>query len=467
MTVALSGSGGLFTRLGRLFAGADDIQALRGATATSRVLTGANWVTRAATILADYAAGTGIQATADGLYSNLSAWQGTSTAFLTALKSLAQATVVRMVDLDVGLPVKDLPNALAVLNAQMRAAAASINASVPSVANPAAIGTPYGNPAIVVSLKNAAGETLQYVVPENLVLTCTGDSRSGATAGQEPLSLKGAAATADSLAYNWPTGSGASLNFKDVDGTKSNSGGNLLQSADFEVWSTANTPDNFVISAGAAGTDVFNGGSGNAYGSGTGSLQFTGPNGAVTQQFGIPVSTSPGAGGTPATFSGGVQYSFNGWAKVSATPTAGALDFALVDGAGTVINDDSASANLVTQSLTAFTGAWVAVNGTFRTPTVLPAVQKIRIRPTGLDAGKSVYLDRLALAIMAPAYQGGPSINVFSGSNKLILNDAWSIAIGQTWGALAKHLQRNFALREMGLQIPASATPTLPDSLIA
>jgi len=472
MTVPLTGSGGLYSRLGVVWALMDDLNALRGGPATTRVLSGANAVTRAATILAAYAAGTGIQSVSDGFYSNLSTWQSTATAFLAALKSLSQATVVRMVDLDSPLPTKDLPSALAVLIGQMNAAGATVNASAPAAAAPAANGTPNGTPSIVLSVKNTRGSNLQYLLPEVLTLTCTGDSQSGSTLGNEPLTVAGAGAISDTLAYNWPGGSGASLNVKAVDGTKNNSAGNLLQNSDFEVFSTANIADNWVLATGAAGTDVFNGGSANAY-AGSGSLQFTGTGAAlldaVTQQFGVAPSATVGAGGTAATLLPATQYAFNCWIKCSATPAAGALEFALIDGTGAVLADAAGTPNAVTQSLTAVTGTWQPVSGVFRTPAVLPATAKFRIRlSTAIDSGKSVFVDRLALAVMAQVYAGGPFVSVFSGANKLIVGDQWLLGMTNAYGAVQRWAERAFSLRTLGLQLPSAPTgATVPDSVIA
>jgi hypothetical protein len=473
MAIPLTGSGSLFQRLGRIWAFMDDVNALRGGPATTRVLSGANAVTRAANILADYAAGTGIQAVADGLYSNLSAWQGTSTGYLNQLKSLCQATLIQMANQDQPLPKPDLPSAMALLVQQMKAAAATVNASAPAVAAPVAVGTPHGNPAIVVSLKDHAGQTLAYVLPETLTLACTGDLASGATLNQEAMSVKGAAALTDTLSHLWPAGSGASLNFKTVDGTKNNAAQNVLFNGDFETWTTpASPPDNWVLTVGVAGTDVFNGGSGNAYGSGTGSLQFTGTAGAVltalTQQFGIPVSISPGAGGTPAVLAAGTQYALCGFVKVSATPAAGVLEFALVDGTGAVVADDSGTNNLFTLDLTTLTTAWVSVSGSFRTPTVLPSVLKLRVRlSTALSTGVSLYLDRLGMALVQPMYAGGPSITMFAGSSRLVSGDTWLLAASNTFGAVQKRAEMVFGMRALGLQIPSSGSPSVADSVIA
>jgi hypothetical protein len=257
-----------------------------------------------------------------------------------------------------------------------------------------------------------------------------------------------------------------------VDGTKNNSAGNLLQNSSFEVFSTANVPDNWVLAIGAAGTDVFNGGSGNAY-AGSGSLQFTGTGAAlldaVTQQFGTTPTATVGAGGTAATLLPDTQYAFSGWIKVSATPTAGVLEFALIDGAGATINDDAGTANAVTQSLTAVTSTWQPVSGVFRTPAVLPSTAKFRVRlSTAIDSGVSVFVDRLALAAMNQVYAGGLYLAAFSGANKLITGDTWLLAMTNTFGAVQKRAEMVFGMRALGLQFPnTTSSPTVADSVIA
>jgi hypothetical protein len=371
----------------------------------------------------------------------------------------------------------DTASALRTLIAQMNTAAASVNASVPAAGAQTAVGAPNGNPVVVLSFKNGQGLTGQYLFGEVLTLTCSGDSQAGgATLGNEPLSVKGQPAVSDVFSQLWPGGNGQSLTLNAVDGSKSNSTGNVLQNSDFAVASVPNIPDNWTLQVGVAGTDVF-ASAGNAYTPGGGSLQFTGTGSAlldaVTQAFNTAPSVAVGVGGTPYALKPDTVYHVNGWVKCSATPTAGVLELALTDGSaypGAVMNDDAGTANLFTKSLTAVSTTYVNFNGVFRTPAVLPATAPYRLRvrlSTAIDSGKSAFVGRLSLCEAKQLYAGGPFASVHSGNAKLISGDSWTVAVTNTFGAVQKWMERIFGMRNLGLQIPASGSPTVADSVVA
>ena len=64
-------------------------------------------------------------------------------------------------------------------------------------------------------------------------------------------------------------------------------------------------------------------------------------------------------------------------------------------------------------------------------------------------------------------YQGGPFAALFSGATKFIVRDTFQIAVNNAfnsrWQVRAEQL---FGMRALGLQLPSSLTPTIPDSLI-
>jgi hypothetical protein len=484
MTIPLIGAGGLYTRLGHLFGALADANALRGGPATARVLSGANLATRVNTVEADYAAGTAVQQLLDGIFSNLTSVQGGLSSLFSDYATRAQNTLKAMYSIDQGvgatapasvLTASDLTTALRALISQMTTAAASVNASVPAVGAQTAVGTPQGNPVFVFSVKNPQGQTLQYALAETLTAAATTDSQSGGTLGNEGFSVRGQVAVSDVWSPLWPGGSGASYSGNLADGSKSNSTGNLLVNSDFATYSTANVPDNWTVAAGVAGTDVFNGTAGGPYAAGGGALQFTGTAGAVldavTQTFNTPSNAAPGAGGTPAVLKPDTQYAGNLWIKTSATPAAGVAEFALLDGTNAVVNDDQAVANLVTRTLTNISTTYVNFNFVFRTPAVLPATLKLRVRlSTALSTGVSAYFGRLAFREMSPVYAGGPHVAGFSGNARVIAGnspDAWTFAVTQTWGLFQQYFERVFGMKALSLQLPSSGTPTVADTLIA
>jgi hypothetical protein len=498
ITIALTGAGSLGVRLGHYFGRLGDVTSLRGGTATTNVIAGANMPTAFNTLAADLAAGTALKQLGDTLYtSDLAAFQTAQTQLFQNFQTRCSNILKAMVSID-GYEVSasappaqltqiSLTTSLSYLFNQMNSNTTTFNASVPAVGAQTAVGTPQGNAVVVGSVKNPQGVTLQYVFPETVSFVCTNDSQSGgATSGNEPLSVTGQQAVADVFSPLWPGGSGAASTIQAVDGSKSNATGNLLQNSDFATATTANNPDNWTLVTGVAGTDIFNGTGANAYTTGGGSLVFTGTAGAVkdcaTQSFNTAPTVTVGAGGTAAALRPDAVYQGNCWIKGSNTFAAGALEFALTDGTagiGTIMNDDAGTPNSTTFTLTSggisLGTVFTPVNFTFRTPAVLPATTPYRLRvraATALTNGVSLYIGRLALAApAAPFYAGGPYFSVFSGNTRMIAGltpDTWTVGVTNTYSLWASWMQRIFNMNGLGLTAPnTTSSPTLADTLIA
>ncbi len=471
MAVLLTGSGGLFTRLGHLGGLLNYLNATRGGATTSEVSNDVS--TKVGTIEADYANGTARRDLVDGIYGQVTSWKGNQSGLLSQLQTIAKNTVIAMVNDDTPQPDSSLATALTTLISQMTTAVASVNASSVAAGAQAAVGTPNGNPQIVVATKDQKGKVLEYTFAETLTFTCTQDSQGSATAFQEPLSVKGAAAQTDTLNQAWPAGSAVATSLNAIDATQNNQGGfnNLLQNSDFVTYTTTDNPDNWTIAVGAATTNVANG-TATPYTTGGGGVRLVGDGGgtlaAITQQFNTMPSTTVGGGGTSAKLTPLTEYAVNFWIRCSATPAAGVLEVSLVDGSGTTIQDANSVNNLFTKSLTAVSTSYINVNDTFRTPALMPSTVKFKIRlSTAIDNGKWVEVGRLGFAQMRQIYQGGPYVSVFSGNTKLLLNDAWTVAMTNTFGAFQKLFQRFFAMTGLGLILPSSGSPTINDNLIA
>lgn len=324
----------------------------------------------------------------------------------------------------------------------------------------------------VVLLTTLRGDGLKH---QNLFaevgdLTCTGDSQSGgSTAGQEPFQFRGDPAESDPLAWDWPLGSGATATLAATDATQSNSAGNLLVNSDFETFTVANTPDNWVIATGAAGSQIFSEAS--VVYRGAKSLRLTGDSStltALTQAFNVTTA------GTAAALRPQTSYGFNLFCRVDVVPAAGVLAVQLVDGSGTVVNDAQAVANTVTQSVPALTTSWVSFKGVIRTPKVIPASGlKLRLKlTTALSTGTNLYVDSLALAFLTPLYAGGPAVAVYSGAVPFVAGDRFILTMtnnragttyATTWNSV---FDRWFAMKQLNLVLPVSGSPTQADSLL-
>jgi hypothetical protein len=467
MTIALSGTGGLFTRLGRHGGLLRNVLGFVGSSAPD---TTAHWGSSGPTIndLADAINNIRDQYLAsntqliDGLYTQRDQYRSVHGTLCGYLQGLAAATLIQMADDDVGLTARDLPTALKLLISQMTASVDSVKK--PTVSVSVTAGTNNGTGVLVASVTGPTGVQLDYVLNENLDVLCTADSQQGGTLGQEVFSVAGDAAQTDALAWDWPKGSGASASLTAVDASV-NAGSNYLVNSDFETFSVSNTPDSWLILVGAAGTDIFAAGSSGAY-TGSNALQFTGTGGAplssIAQTFGS-------SSGTTLALLPDTVYAVNFWIKRSGSLAAGVVDVDLVDGSNAAVADDASTANKVSTAFGSMTTSYAAKNGFFRTPRVLPSVLKLRVRAsTALTSGESVYLDRLALTPATQLYAGGPYAAAFSGATKFVLNDSFTIGVSNNYGsAFQKLAERLFGMRALGLQLPSASSPTIADSLIA
>lgn len=501
MTIPLTGSGSLFVRMGHEFGSLLDVDSLGGAAiSTTRVTSSANLATRMiGTIQPDYNNGTAIPQVITAIQADFAAFQTTLVQFPTALQGYAQNTLKAMYGIDkLGTPSNsplsvfsaiDLATAMKELIRQMIANSDSVQAATVSAGSQTAVGTPTGNAVIVVSLKNGLGFQLQLPFPETLLFRCTADSQTGGTAvGNETVTCTGDPSVSDPLSPLYPNGSGVNVAISAADGASSNSAGNLLQNSDWQTFTTTNYPDNWTINTGAAGTTVFNGGTGDAYRSGGGSLKFTGDAGgtliSVTQSFNTTPITTTGAGGTSATLTPNFIYHLNGYVKVSAVPGAGVLSIALVDSTNTVIQNDQGTNQVTTIALTGLTTAYSNFNVAFQLPKAVPSTVKLRIwLSTAIDSGKSVFMSLFSLAQACDAngngiYAGGPFVTIHSGSTALVNGtspDTWTVAISNSYetsgsGLMQLMMDRVFGLRTLvspALQLPYSGSPTVADSLIA
>jgi len=447
MAIPLTTTGGVFRRLGRTWFLLTSLNGWRG-TANLSAAGAVSLGTGIDNITGQYDSAN--QNLVDGLYSQRDQ-QRNSFPLPFALSALAANTVVQKADDDTICNPRTLQNALTILISQMVGSGDTVNANTVSVAT-ATGGSNVGNAVIAASIKNAAGVLQEYVFAETLTAKCITDSQSGGTAGAEFWTLTGdLAATSGSLGWDWPAGSGASVGIQ----AKTASAG-LLTNGSFETWTLTDIPDGWSIVVGTASATVFQ--TTSVVYRDSSALRILGNASELTslrQQL---------TGLKPATI-----YCFNLFQRVSAVPAAGVLSIDLYDGSS-IINDDAGTANQTTKALTASTTSYAALNGFFRTPSVLPANIYLRVRlTTALDSGKSVYIDELCLTTPVQTYAGGPYVAIFAGSTSSVKNDSFTVTVSNDWGGkLQTAAEAFFGMRNLGLQLPSngSGSETIPDSLV-
>lgn len=470
MSVTITGSGGLFTRLGSVLGALNDMNSFRGGTATTDVISAGQLPTRYAAFVTAYTAGTSLMTTLDGFNTQITQAQAALSTYASSLQTLSQSTLVNQVNADVTLPVKSVAAAMAQLLIQV-AGNYNVTASTLSTGSQTSVGSPVGTPIIVGTTLDGKGYGLDYAFAETFTFATTADANGTATAGNEPVLVTGKAAVSDSLSYLWPGGSGTSKSINVVNAEADNSEGNTLVNSDFETWSTTNYPDNWTIATGAATTNVLR--SSTAY-TGDYSLRFLGDAGgtltAVTQEFNKAVSTIAGAGGTPFTLSERTPMAVSLYTAVSSVPGAGVLRVALVDGSGTVVNDDAGTANSFTITLTGETTSFANHTGVFRTPTNLPDPCYLQLKlTTAISNTVSVFIDHLAVSEMTQMYTGGPFFSIFSSDTNTLVGDSWTMAFNNnmsstTWQGC---LQKIFDMRSLGMRFPTTGGSTINANLIA
>lgn len=390
------------------------------------------------------------------------------------MRAVAEQTVNRIVYRDaprIGQTLESLNtvDSIREIIRQMDVQGATVQSA--TVTGTAGTFTGTGNGIINISTRRPSdGLVQENIFAEDVLTTCIADSYiGGATAGRERFSIVGEGSQNNPFAFDWPLGSGASISFSAIDGSQDASAGNLLTNSNFEDF-TSNSPDRWTLAVGTAGTHVNKETS--LVFDGTGALRITGDGSNLTQIR----QTFNSSSFTTGELDELTQYSFNVWVRRDGTAAAaGVMTIDLADGDGTVINDANSSANSFTIDLTALTTSYASYTGVFRTPEVLPATQRIRMRlTTALTNNRSVYFDRASLGVMKKLYTGGPSIAIHSGSTNFINGDYSTGTTftnnrggGTNLASFQVLWERLFGMSSLNLLLPTAASPSISDGLIA
>ena len=501
MALTLTGTNGLMTRLGLLGGLAQSIlnnQGNQALTAPAKSI-GAAYTS----LLAQFASTSAQSDVFDSFVSTILNPYRVKPAALSQIKSLAQTLLVRQVNDDAVLAQYNVSFAFAELVRQMGSSAlldSKVSACTVAATTPAALAgvTNTGTPVVTSSIVGAKlpGTTtgsnamnLQYVIPETMQVQCTADAATGgAQQYQEAFLIQGEPiAVSDPLAWNYTTiygatgvnGSGGSLSTNVCNSAVYQGqgiGGNLLNNGDFLTFTT-HLPNQWVAVTGTAGTDFSDVGASSAGITGGQCLALLHTNAAIklTQQFGS-------GGGTSQTLLPNTVYALNFWAKKDTNAT-GIIEVALVDGTDTIINDNNGVNNKITLDLSTLDNTYSVTNGPhwayFRTPAVLPATIKLRLRTTTANQVANAYISGMSMRQSRQVYTGGPYVDVFSGATPSIAGDRYTAPFTNNYGAVGTGevnfqtlFNWLFDLRTIsgpaaGLQLPIVGTTLVADSLIA
>lgn len=433
MSVTLTGTGGYFTRQGVLARAWVDNDTQRGIE-TDALVTG---------IVAQYLSNE--QPVIAPIWGDLDDYRSSASGWLTALQGYMQDTTIDQVDRDANLVNPTLANTLNELIRQMRAATQSIQR--PTVTTSVSTGgSNVGDAVFAVSTTGPNGLPLDMVWSESITATVTADGFTGATAYAEQVLVSGDPSRSILDPY-WPGGSGVSTGVSITNAAASTQ----VTDGNFENW-TGNTPDDWTVVAGTPGTTIVKG---------------VAP---LRDSFCLR-NASTGAVVTvkqEVTLQAQTVYAFSVWAKASSLSGTPTLVVKLVDGSGTTVNNDQATAQISTQTLTS-AGSWVNYRGFFQTPSNLPAQVFLSVG-TGTAVANAQTLDIDLIALVQPTlfYQGGPYIAGFSGGTPSINNDTWTLTVtnGAATATFVRQLDRAFDLKGLGIAFPSASSPTISDGLI-
>ncbi len=114
--------------------------------------------------------------------------------------------------------------------------------------------------------------------------------------------------------------------------------------------------------------------------------------------------------------------------------TTGNLYVELVDGTGTVINNEAGTANRITIDMsTLSSAAFGPQSGFFQLPSDLPDVWYLQIRVDDIADTKGIYLDDLIVTPMRQLYSGGPFVALVANARDLEDGDRYTITVTNTW----------------------------------
>lgn len=437
MSVPLTGAGGYFTRQGAIIGEYNRVAALYGSTLDTGFQS--IWVQFASSD----------QAAVQNLPTAVATYRNSGQQYQATLVQAGQTASILQVSDDTTVVPETMQQSITVLIGQMVAASQTIQrATLGQTVTPWA--SNLGDATVVIGTNNQYGVPLDMIFTESIVGTCTDSS----TAYGETLQFVGPPSVPPVGPY-WPSGSGTNTTMTITDPANTT----LITDGMFVDWTGSgnNTPVNWDIINGAAGTTVFQG---------TGGVRASNPTTAKITSDGAQATQLAQA----VSLSINTVYCFSVQAKVSASDGSGIFRMALTDADGNVLTDDDGNDLSYTRNMSAqITTSWQCFTAFFSTPRQLPATVNIQygfsVAPT---AAKYLLLDLAAGVAATQLYTGGVYAAAFSGADATALGDYYTAAITNslTSQSFARGMDRLYGMRSMGVAFPSADSPTISDSLV-
>lgn len=396
------------------------------------------------------------QLSVENLPSAVGTFRNSGLSYSNTLVADGQTSILLQVSRDTSVAPYTIPQALSVLKTQMLGAGDTIqrptlsNTVTPDAGN-------ISDTTVMASTTNIYGDPLDMTLAETFTLTIT--SASSFTGNIQAVGEL----AVSSNAYNWPQGSGASVSLSIIDPAS----GGLTTDGGFRSWTGtgSNTPVNWDIVNGDAGTTVFKG---SALGlrSGTDCLMLTSDGAQLTgvnQSVSLQINT---------------VYALSVQLKKNNNPgSTGRIGIKLTDGDGNTLTDDAGSA-LLSETLVSSLNTSTFVNATvfFSTPRQLPSTVKLFVgfSTTAPTATQEILVDLMGMVAATPLYglsgtgTSGPFVAAFSAEIAPAVEDIWDVEFTNNLNtqSFVLGMERLYGLRNMGFYFPSANSPTIPDSLV-
>lgn len=281
-----------------------------------------------------------------------------------------------------------------------------------------------------------AGLLSQLCVPsETVTAICTADSFTDRRpTGEESFQLSGAVNRGQPISYV-TEGSGSGPTFQTVEGLT------LLNNGDFEAF-TSNSPDDWTIVTGVAGTHIFM--STSEHWRDAASLRLLGDGVLSAIQLTQAVTVTPLE-----------LMAISVWIKADAGISAGTLAIRFI-GTGYT----ASSSEKIEIAPAALPTSWTHYKAFVVPPADLPTDWKLSIEWSGSpQSARNVYLD--SLTVSKPQYHGGVAYAISAGDIDFVRGDRFSITTANSQSGVFQEFFR----RAFNCQLPSSGAPTILDSL--
>jgi hypothetical protein len=449
VSIVLTGSGGFFPRQGAIIGEFNRVAALYGSAATDPAFE---------SIWSQFA--TSDQAAVTPLPAGVVAFRQTDQTYCSVLTQVGQQAIILQADRDSPLNPNTFATAFNRVATQMADTAQTIQRPTLTTAVSYA-GDNIGDVKFFVSTTNIYGDPLDTTQTETFTATCTSQGTGASLANS--FSVVGQPAVTTN-SWNWPQGTGASTSVSAVnaatDGTITNGG--------FSEWTVPNTPDDWTIINGSAGTTVVQAVGGGVR-SGTDAVRFVSDGASATQiaqEVSLVVNT---------------VYAVTFQAKMNVNSASGTLVVQLYDpDLGAVIADDAGTNLSATYALNGGAGeittSYQLLTVFFSTPRQLPTNVQLRIGygVAGVST-RQLNVDLVQVFAPTPLYglQGsgtsGPFVCAVANTAVDAVGDRATIAFTNslTTQSFVLGLQRVYDTRSQGLYLPSALSPTLPDNLVS